>query len=71
VTKIPRHVAHRVRPKAIQEFWTVFQYGDALTLCSRHRTPEAAERAAIRCERVGGSRHRLLYVEELGRRSDL
>jgi DNA-binding XRE family transcriptional regulator len=47
------------------EYWTVFYYGGALTLCSRHRTPEAADRAATRCEKSGGTSHILLYVEEL------
>lgn len=55
------------RKRCIKEYWTVFYYGSSLTLCSRHRTPEAADRAATKCERRGGSLHKLLYVEELDR----
>lgn len=59
--------AKRARRKSLQEYWTVFYYGSSLTLCSRHRTPEAADKAATQCEKRGGAPHKLLYVEELDR----
>lgn len=49
------------------EYWTVFPYGGNLTLCSRHRSLPAAERAARKCEKAGGFRHRILHVSEFGR----
>ncbi len=48
------------------EYWTVFAYGCCEnTFCSKHRTLEAAKRAAKACEKRGGAKHRILRVEEV------
>lgn len=38
-------------------YWCVYRYGEALVKCSEHRSVEAAERSARKCERRGGTRH--------------
>lgn len=47
------------------EFWTLFYYGSAETICSKHRTLPAAERLAKACERRGGAKHRIVRVTEI------
>ncbi len=49
------------------EYWTVFPYGTPFTLCSRHRSLQAAEKAARKCEKAGGNHHRIMHVSECGR----
>jgi hypothetical protein len=49
------------------EYWTMFKYGDSRRICSKHRTAQAAHKAATKCERSGGSEHQLLEVTELTR----
>jgi len=61
--------ASRLRPPEwiAGEYWTVFMYGGSLTMCTRHRSRAAAERAARLCEKAGGAKHRILHVSECGR----
>lgn len=47
-------------------YWTVWYFG-AWQLCSQHQTAKAALRAAAKCERVGGNRHRIFFVREVPR----
>ena len=63
--KRTKTVVKKARRKAIQEFWAVFSYGGFLTICSRHRSTNAARRSARKCEHRGGASHRILYVEEV------
>jgi len=48
---------------AKQEYWTTFYYGGNLTFCSKHRSFEAAERAACKCESQSGAKHRIARIE--------
>lgn len=43
-------------------FWLTV-YGDNV-VCSKHRTQNGAEKAAARCEKIGGSPHRAWRVVE-------
>ena len=57
------------KPKWITgEFWTVYNYCDALTICEKAKTLGAAEAKAQKCERAGGGQHRILYVKECARK---
>lgn len=47
------------------EYWSVWGHEDSPDLCSRHFKLERAIEAADRCERQGGAKHRIYYVEEL------
>ena len=50
------------------EFWTVFDYGGSPSVCSKHSTEQAAQRAACKCEQRGGARHVILKVSKVRRR---
>lgn len=41
---------------------TVFQYGSTPTICSKHKTFNAAEKAAKKCEKRGGAHHDIWEV---------
>ena len=57
--------------KKIKGWWSLFYYGSSLTICSEHRTAAAAEREARRCERRGGARHLIVYVEQVDRADEV
>jgi hypothetical protein len=46
-------------------FWTMFYYGDAIMRCSQHTTLASAVRAAKKCHKQGGARHRILKVRDM------
>lgn len=48
-----------------REFWTLFYYGSNETICSKHSSSAAALRAAAKCERMGGSDHRVIEMVEV------
>lgn len=48
-----------------KRFWSVFLYGDAVMLCSKHDSIPAALRAAKRCRKQGGAPHRVLMVKDV------
>lgn len=41
---------------------TRFRYGDAIALCSTHKSLAAAKRAARACEKRGGAKHEIVKV---------
>jgi hypothetical protein len=47
------------------EFWSVFYYGSTQSVCSRHKTQQAAFEAAAKCERRGGAKHRIVEANYL------
>lgn len=49
------------------QYWTLFYYGGSEVTCSKHRTFEAALRAAVTCERKGGADHRIVEVREVSK----
>lgn len=51
-----------------QEYWTLYRYGEATVVCSKHRTPRAARHAADTCEYRGGAKHQIVGVYEVPRR---
>jgi len=56
----------RRKPKAKPEYWTfwyppTFAYG----FCSKHKSLGAAERAAKKCEKEGGSEHDIYEVRRV------
>ena len=54
-----------VQSKRSKRFYaTLFLYGDALTICTRHKTRCAAKRAARECEQRGGMDHKLWMIVE-------
>lgn len=54
--------------RTIRQWWTMFlpggTYGGSERLCSKHASLEMAVKVATRCERRGGSDHRILEVVE-------
>jgi len=48
-----------------QRFWTIFFYGDAVMLCSKHDSIPAAVKAAKACQKKGGAPHRILAVRDV------
>lgn len=46
-----------------KEYWTMFYYGGNLTFCSKHRSLEAAECAARKCESQSGAKHHIASIE--------
>lgn len=48
-------------------FWSMFRYGDTFTICSKHLSVKAAERAARECEKRGGEHHQILKVTQVVR----
>lgn len=51
-----------------KEYWTVFNFG-LETICSKHKTFAAAEKAAIKCENAGGAEHKIIEAKVIPRRS--
>lgn len=51
----------------IMGYWTVFNYGGSLQVCSKHSSLRAATKAAKACEKRGGAYHRIIQVQECGR----
>lgn len=49
----------------VRQFWTLFYYGEAETICSKHKSLSAAKYAARKCEKRGGERHRIVEVREV------
>lgn len=45
------------------EYWSMFGYGGNPTICGKHRSLAAAQRAAKTCEKRGGSKHWFLKVQ--------
>lgn len=52
-------------PKGLT-YYTVFKYGVADTICSKHRKFGAAVQAALKCERMGGAKHEIWVVSKHG-----
>lgn len=42
---------------------TMFKYGDCDTICSKHKTYKAAKVAALKCECLGGNKHRIWEIK--------
>jgi hypothetical protein len=49
----------------MKQFWTMFRYGDALSICSKHTSERAARKAAKVCEKIGGKKHRIILAEDV------
>lgn len=49
------------------EYWTLYPHGGQMMICSVHRSAVAADRAARKCEKAGGFKHRIVHVSECGR----
>lgn len=47
------------------QFWTLFLYGGNWTICSKHVSFSAANKAAERCEKRGGAKHVIVKVDWL------
>lgn len=49
------------------EFWCISTVSQP-TICSKHKTQSAAERAATKCESLGGWTHKIIMVLEIPRK---
>jgi len=46
-------------------YWTLFYYGGSESICSKHRSLPAAQKAVKACEKRGGAKHRIVKVVEI------
>ena len=51
--------------RIVRQFWTLFYYGGAEVICSKHKSLRAAKYTARQCEKRGGARHRIVEVREV------
>ena len=51
------------------EYWTLFNYGSSIQVCSKHKTEKAAHREACACEKRGGLKHQIVKVTDVKRRT--
>jgi len=49
----------------MSEYWTMFKYGSVDTICSKHKTLEAARLAASKCEKRGGAKHWIIRAVKI------
>jgi hypothetical protein len=51
-----------------EQFWSIISYGAHENhICTKHKTHDAAERAARECEAQGGAKHTIFRVTRVGR----